>query len=299
MWTAKFLSDPGEVPRQEKYIVKILVMGIFSKRDRDSERETKADLPESNVPFRDSEKRSPAVDFLNVEIPQSEQRGEPLDGREAVCPHCNGVLKKIPGAKTKCPLCYGYIYVRTEPTSNTRILVSESRANEIDDEWGELSKSSDNDAVAIVERKDFIEEILERHRISIPGIETLDLEKVIQVCAKGVAFGWGYAKVARRLESEIKDPILVGPEGISLKVAWTLCSATVAERNYDSFIQLGVEKVEWSAGICCEMCTQNDGQVVEVGKEFKSGHLYPPACATCSCIVMSQSDLPEGFVPFA
>jgi hypothetical protein len=239
----------------------------------------------------------PAVPTIEESV--WEERPKPLDARQAICPLCEEKLKKIPGAKTKCPSCGDFIYVRTDPKTNSRILVSENRANEIDDEWGELNNPDRNDAVEIIERKDFIEEILKKHRISIPGIETLDLEKVIQVCAKGVAFGWGYAKVARRLESEIKDPILVGPEGISLKVAWTLCSAAVEERNYNSFIQLGVEKVKWSAGICCEMCTQNDGQVVEVGKEFKSGHLYPPACATCSCIAMSQNDLPEGFVPFA
>ena len=279
--------------------MKVLGMGIFGKRDRDIERVPKADLPDGSVPFRDSEKLSSAVDFPNVEIPQSEQRGEPLDGRKAVCPHCNGVLKKIPGAKTKCPLCYEYIYVRTEPKSNTRILVSESRANEIDDEWGELEKSGNNDAVAIVERKGFILEMLDKQKIKIPGIENLDLELLVKVCSKGVAYGWGYEKVAKRLEREIKDPILSGPTGISLQIAWTVCAAAMEERNFNSYVQLGVEQIEWSGDLCCVVCSKNYGQKVRIGESFNSGHIYPPACRACTCVITTPPDLPEGFVPFA
>jgi predicted RNA-binding Zn-ribbon protein involved in translation (DUF1610 family) len=57
------------------------------------------------------------------------------DERAAICPSCNGALKKVPGAKTKCPNCGEYAYVRTDPRSKSRRVVSESELEDIEDAW--------------------------------------------------------------------------------------------------------------------------------------------------------------------
>lgn len=54
---------------------------------------------------------------------------------EAVCPHCGAVLEKMPGRKRKCAECGEFIYVRTRPQDRIRVLVTESQAQEIDDQW--------------------------------------------------------------------------------------------------------------------------------------------------------------------
>lgn len=63
----------------------------------------------------------------------------PTDSRIAECPTCHGALKKSPGAKTKCPLCGAYMYVRTNPDTRERVVVTEAQAEEIDDEAAKLN----------------------------------------------------------------------------------------------------------------------------------------------------------------
>lgn len=64
---------------------------------------------------------------------------EPEDAREAACPSCGGVLKKVPGAKTKCPHCGEFMFVRTDPTSNSRVVVTAEQAEAIEDEWAKVN----------------------------------------------------------------------------------------------------------------------------------------------------------------
>ncbi|CAN2188644.1 hypothetical protein MCEMRE217_00465 [Candidatus Nanopelagicaceae bacterium] len=64
---------------------------------------------------------------------------EPEDARVAACPSCGGVLAKIPGAKTKCPHCGEFMFVRTDPTSNSRVVVTAEQAEAIEDEWAKVN----------------------------------------------------------------------------------------------------------------------------------------------------------------
>lgn len=64
---------------------------------------------------------------------------EPSDARVAACPSCGSVLAKIPGAKTKCPHCGAYMFIRTDPSTNSRVVVTAKRAEEIEDEWSKIN----------------------------------------------------------------------------------------------------------------------------------------------------------------
>jgi DNA-directed RNA polymerase subunit RPC12/RpoP len=57
------------------------------------------------------------------------------DDRKPICPACDNGLSKIPGRKTKCPHCGKFIFVRTSPKTNKRVLVTEAQAAEIDAEY--------------------------------------------------------------------------------------------------------------------------------------------------------------------
>lgn len=63
----------------------------------------------------------------------------PVDSRVPECPNCKGSLKKAPGSKTKCPLCGLYMFVRTNPHTRERVVVTEAQAEEIDDEIARLN----------------------------------------------------------------------------------------------------------------------------------------------------------------
>jgi hypothetical protein len=81
---------------------------------------------------------SPLVPGLLVNVREGEVSESsytpPTDRRTQICPNCSGELKKIPGAKTKCPHCSKFIYVRTDPNKNERVLVAEADLEAMDDE---------------------------------------------------------------------------------------------------------------------------------------------------------------------
>lgn len=53
----------------------------------------------------------------------------------ANCPYCGCQLAKFPSRKIKCKSCNQFIYVRTRPIDNTKVLVKENEIDIIEDEW--------------------------------------------------------------------------------------------------------------------------------------------------------------------
>lgn len=60
---------------------------------------------------------------------------EQKDERKPECPYCHASLAKIPGRKTKCPTCGEFMYVRTRPKDNVRVVVTKKEADKIDEDW--------------------------------------------------------------------------------------------------------------------------------------------------------------------
>jgi len=51
------------------------------------------------------------------------------------CPHCLKKLNTIPVRKKKCPFCGEYIFVKTRPLDEKKVLVTEEQKKEIDKQW--------------------------------------------------------------------------------------------------------------------------------------------------------------------
>lgn len=51
------------------------------------------------------------------------------------CPYCGIELNKFPGRKTKCKNCNNFIYVRTRPFDNKKILIKEDEILAVQIEW--------------------------------------------------------------------------------------------------------------------------------------------------------------------
>ena len=75
-------------------------------------------------------RREPAGSVIT---PTVSTRREVEDRRIAACPYCGVELKKVPGAATKCPGCGQTMFVRTDHRIQTRAVVTEEQADEIDD----------------------------------------------------------------------------------------------------------------------------------------------------------------------
>ncbi len=95
-------------------------------------------------------------DFLSNKIQDQPQKQSKLkDERKAECPYCRQSLSKVPGVKTKCPHCGEFIFVRTRPKDNARIIVTKDEAGKIDKEWSIVAGVHDN---FVAGKKEFAEE---------------------------------------------------------------------------------------------------------------------------------------------
>lgn len=142
-------------------------------------------------------------------------------------------------------------------------------------------------AAHIARGKNWIGNMLIRHKIDIPGIDSFDLVELGKVSAQALDKGLGPNGFAKLLETEIDNPLLRGPDGISLTIALIVGSAAANAASYNSCIELGVEKVQWIGHGLCTICSKNIDQIRKIGEEFESGHLFPPACVGCYCGIMS------------
>jgi hypothetical protein len=60
---------------------------------------------------------------------------KPIGNVDPVCPCCNFKFDRKPRNKKKCPNCGSLIYLTTRPYDRERVLVSESQAKEIKEQW--------------------------------------------------------------------------------------------------------------------------------------------------------------------
>lgn len=58
-----------------------------------------------------------------------------IGNAEPICPYCDETLNKMPGRKRTCPFCGGFIYVRTRPSDEKKILVREDQIPVIEEQW--------------------------------------------------------------------------------------------------------------------------------------------------------------------
>ena len=53
----------------------------------------------------------------------------------AICPYCAAPFSKMPQRKTKCPSCKQFVYSRTRPIDDQKVLLRESDLDLLDEEW--------------------------------------------------------------------------------------------------------------------------------------------------------------------
>ncbi len=95
------------------------------------------------------------LDLFRSQPKTNKQQREQKDERKAECPNCHKALSKLPGAKTKCPHCGEFMFVRTRPKDNARVVVTKAEADKIDEEWSIVAGTHD---IFIAEKEEFAKE---------------------------------------------------------------------------------------------------------------------------------------------
>lgn len=95
------------------------------------------------------------LDIFRSQPKTANQQSKQKDERKSECPNCHKALSKIPGAKTKCSHCGEYMFVRTRPKDNVRVVVTKAEADKIDEEWSIVAGMHD---VFVAEKEEFAKE---------------------------------------------------------------------------------------------------------------------------------------------
>lgn len=74
---------------------------------------------------------------------------------DSLCPHCGAAFAKPPSRKTKCKGCGNFVFVRTDPDTRQRVLVTEAQADAIERRWSQKALYS---RVVRTDRSGFAEE---------------------------------------------------------------------------------------------------------------------------------------------
>lgn len=65
----------------------------------------------------------------------SGKKFEDIGNIEPICPNCGKALENKPSRKKKCPECGKFMFVRTRPSDNKKVLVTEAQAEVIEEQW--------------------------------------------------------------------------------------------------------------------------------------------------------------------
>lgn len=210
-------------------------------------------------------------DILNTESSNK-------DRRKAECPYCLTVLKKVPGAKTKCSFCGKYIYVRTRPDDNWRVVVTEQEAQRIDKQW--LKEPSHSRWKRELEDLGMGSDDFERTRLMLakkfgqePRFGDIIWSLFNQVIIKDKGLNPPYYSMALFLDEEGKNPakMLFEHSLFTLK----------------SWFKTGVKTVKiYTAGDeACDNCRKLEGLVIPIVQALKE-----PVIPCENCIYhMSQN----------
>jgi SPP1 gp7 family putative phage head morphogenesis protein len=83
----------------------------------------------------------------------------------------------------------------------------------------------------------------------------------------------------------------------ALTIAITEQNRAMSFSSIERYKEAGLQKMEWAVSDPCDICAENNGQVIIIGQTFKSEHTQPPAHPHCRCVLLpvipGMEDEPE------
>ncbi len=214
-----------------------------------------------------------------------------LGNTEPVCPYCHRSLAKMPGRKTKCLFCANYMYVRTRPVDKKRVVVTEQDAAKIDEQWKiESGVVVDQSSAQTYEGSPMVEAIKYAQAKGVQMAAKYELtpdsaNRLAQIVSSGIKNKRGIRGLVSDIRKEFPD---MTTERARL-IAHNETADALSKASLDRMEAMGVDGKEWiTAGDdrVCEICSGNEAAgVIPIGKAFPSGHMRPPGCEDCRCVL--------------
>ena len=190
-----------------------------------------------------------------------------IGNTDAVCPYCGTRLDKKPGRKKKCPHCANFIYVRTRPLDNQKVLVTEEQKEVIEEQWSIVNGTHDN---YVAERRAREEKRLRLARQFGREPSQEEIRRSL-LADKTRESNLRVLREVKRLQREV-------PGGFGVEVQSLLSNTT------------------------CEFCANMDGKIIPADQCTAKTIPPWPQCTSeegCRCtIVMAMGlDMPKGWRP--
>jgi len=168
---------------------------------------------------------------------------------------------------------------RAEKTSDKAAL---TKADEYID-WANW-KPGNRAAALLFRPTGAFKEILDNAGIVSKAIAKVGYDRIGTALSDSIAAGFSPGRAAKVITAKIGDPAR------ALTIAITEQNRAMSMATIQNYQQYEVEKMEWSGAMPCDICAPNEGQVVQVGQPFKSGHTQPPAHPNCRCALLPVLD---------
>ena len=123
-------------------------------------------------------------------------------------------------------------------------------------------------------------EILDNAGIVSKTIAKAGYDRIGTALSDSIAAGFSPGRAAKIIAEKIGDPAR------ALTIAITEQNRAVSMATMQNYERFGLEKMEWSGAMPCDICAQNEGQVVAIGQPFNSGHTQPPVHPNCRCALL-------------
>ena len=136
-------------------------------------------------------------------------------------------------------------------------------------------------AAALIAPSGGLKGLLNKADIVIQSINQTSYDLLGTQLANGIAIGASSKQIAGMINDAL------GSTPRALVIARTEGSRASNAAAADTYNAMGISQWEWSATdpVNCD-CVDNDGEIVEMGQEFPSGDLQPPAHPNCVCKIL-------------
>jgi SPP1 gp7 family putative phage head morphogenesis protein len=138
--------------------------------------------------------------------------------------------------------------------------------------------------------------LVERSGNLITGLDKTGYELIGTTLADAIRSGMPPGKAAKLIEDAVGSPAR------ALTIAVTENSRVMNAAAIQRYKDAGIQQVKWmpvdaTGGTPpCSKCSQNIGQVVEIGSSFNSGQMQPPAHPHCRCNLLPEIPDYEGYL---
>ena len=179
------------------------------------------------------------------------------------------------------------LYAEAWATGDKAAEITLSRIEKAVDTWAGWQPG--NAAAALmVKPPTGLSTLMDRARVTIQGLNQTSINRIGSILGDSLAQGLSASETASLIDSVLGDPAR------SLTVAITETRRAMSQASLDRYSSSGLSEVEWSTSDPCDICAENDGEVVTIGDTFASGDDAPPAHPNCRCAVLPV--LPDGSV---